>query len=198
MKVLSIVKDFDIVKDVRASLLPCQKSSAVYQFGFQRGKEALDDGIVIAVGASAHTEGDSMVSQQSKIATGSILSALVRMMKELRAIRLSLLECHVQSTTSQVLRHRFVHSPTDNATRTNIKNNRQVEPAFMGRDVGEVTGSLAIGGSDSKVALQAIDNGNNVRIGTGGDFVTPPQGDTDTMLAHQALDPFKVADCDTL
>lgn len=75
-----IVENFQPLKDVLLGLSPCPIPSMVHELRFQCMKEAFNDGIVPAVGASAHTDRDALGREPR--AVRGVLRPAVGMMHE--------------------------------------------------------------------------------------------------------------------
>lgn len=57
------------------------KKVKIDTFRFEGVKEALHNGIVVAIALSAHAGGDVVLSQQGLVSVGGILAAAIRMMQ---------------------------------------------------------------------------------------------------------------------
>lgn len=76
MTPVSIVKAFNVQKDVAAGLLlgrPKQVALAIGQFGFQCAPSALHYRIIIAVARATDTSGDPLLGEQGLIGQTGIL-----------------------------------------------------------------------------------------------------------------------------
>lgn len=71
MTAAPIVEHFQPLKDVLLGLRPCPIPSMVYELRFQCMKEAFNDGLVLAGGASAHIDRDALVVSRARYAVAA-------------------------------------------------------------------------------------------------------------------------------
>ena len=82
MAAFPIIKTFDVLKNIGASFVSISVSNAIYALSFQQTKEALNDGIVIAVAPSAHAALDAVRLELVPEVIARVLNTTVRMMNE--------------------------------------------------------------------------------------------------------------------
>ena len=113
MKSLTIVIDLQELKDDGTGMGTGLKDMKMGTLGFERTKEALHDGVIIAVSGAAHANSDGVLSQQGLVIMSGILAAAIRMMKQI-ALRLALRQSHVQSILNEAGITVGAHRPADN------------------------------------------------------------------------------------
>ena len=77
MKALAIVEDLDIIEDLETRLFSRVELLLIDTFRFERGKKALENGIIPAIAFSAHAASDTECSQNALMVLGSILAASI-------------------------------------------------------------------------------------------------------------------------
>ena len=82
MAPLSIVEHLDVVEEIGPRLIPSSVADPVLALSFEEPKEALDEGIVIAVRRTAHAAVDAVLGELSAEVVAGILAAAVRVVDE--------------------------------------------------------------------------------------------------------------------
>ena len=120
-----VVEALDKVEEGATSLSRSWEAVAVQQLTLQRGKEALTQGIVIAVPYGSHR--GSNASSATTLAKGKrgVLSALVRMMDH--ALWTSLPQSHLQRIEHQLSPQVSIHSPAHHPAAEGIEHHGQIE-----------------------------------------------------------------------
>ncbi len=120
-----VVEALDKVEEGATGLSRRWEAVAVQQLTFQRGKEALTEGIVIAVPNRSHR--GSKARSMTALAKGnrSVLSALVRMMDH--AVWTSLPQSHLQRIEHQLSPQVSLHGPAHHPAAEGIEHNGQIE-----------------------------------------------------------------------
>src|SRR6266498_2660710 len=159
MQALAIVPNLNVFKNCGA----CQSMGwklAGHTFCFQRSKETLSHCIVITVANPAHAALDVPVCQGVLVVSTRVLATLVRMVKQ-RGIGLAGLQCHLQRSFHQGGIHVCGHRPANDLAGKQIQNDRQIQPALCGVNIGEITDPFAVGHRCRKVLVQTIGCGND-------------------------------------
>ena len=159
-----VVEPLDPVEDGLACRSARRPRLAVDQFRLEGRHETLGQRVVVTVSGTAHRRGHAVLGEQCLIGARRILAAAIRVMDQ-RSRWPAPDERHGQRITgqfpAQMLRHRPPHDPT----RAGIKDHRQIQPAFPGRDVGDVADPQLIELLDSELAC--------TRLGAAGGLVQP-------------------------
>ena len=137
MQTLAIVPSFDEFKDGRASL-GSRGEGLAGTFGFERAEKALHDRIVKAISDTAHTDLAVIIRQSLLIGFAGVLTALIRMMQQARR-GLTPQHGHLQGLFHQRSLHVIGHGPAHDLARKQVHDRRQVQPAFGGVDVGDIS-----------------------------------------------------------
>jgi hypothetical protein len=106
----SIVKYFDIVKDLDPSLLTREIVPAMNEFHFQRVEEAFCYRVVPAIPSSTHTALDPRSFQDGLKRLPGVLDALIGMMAQ-PSPRSTVCGRHREGGKHQLLSHPLVHRP---------------------------------------------------------------------------------------
>ena len=134
---LAIVKVLDVFEDFTAGAeLECATDS-VNQFELEGGEEALRHRVVPAVSFAAHAASDSVLPQQLLIFGAGVLATAIRVTQRSLG-RLPLRQCHVHRFQRKLSLQPLVQCPTDDPAREQIQNNRQIQPALEGPQIGDV------------------------------------------------------------
>ena len=132
-----IVKELDVVEDIRSCLVSSGIDFPTNPFAFEQLKETFCHGVIVAVSPTAHA-GLQVVGAQKRlpVVTGE-LASLVRVHRY-RLLRMATPHCHHQGGNRQVSIHSGLHGPAHNLSREQIKHDCQVEPALEGADISDV------------------------------------------------------------
>lgn len=187
MQPLTIVKDFNVVKDSRASLLARLEATGMNQFCLERGKEAFHRRVVVDVTRAAHATRD-FVRQELQISVAGVLFAAVRMMEQVAA-GLATGQRHLQRVARQAVVQVGSHAPADNQTRVNVHNDSQVEPTLHRGNKRNVSQPLAIGRWTREILGQQVWRDRQVMPRLGGTFEAAAPYASQSFLTHQSRDP---------
>src|SRR5207248_11739975 len=144
MEAAAVVKGFDEVEDGLASFAASFEATPIDQFVFEGAPERFHGGVVIAAGFAAHGGQRLALSQSVTEVRASVLAAAVGVENQ-RGNRLAMRQRHVPGPEDQWGVNVLVHGPADNTTAVAVHNAGQVEPAFLGVDVGDVTDPDLVG-----------------------------------------------------
>src|SRR6478735_3637628 len=110
MTTLTVVPDFDVLKDGAACSCPRGPRAPIEQLPSEGGKETFRHGVVITVGSATHAGSQLVSSQQFPIVERRILNSAIRMMQQAFS-RMAPSEGHPQSLYTQVSLERVAHRP---------------------------------------------------------------------------------------
>ena len=113
------------------------------QLCLDRLEEGLDSGVVIAVALAAHRYPESVLAQKLLIIVRTVLAATVGVVNATLG-RLPQRHSHLQRSDRQVVLHPVAHRPANDTPGMQIEDDRQVEPAFSGPHIADVTGPLLV------------------------------------------------------
>lgn len=139
-----IVEALNVIEHVRFGLVSRVVRLVRRPFGLERGEEALHRGIVPAVAGSAHATGHAVVGQESLEGRTGVLASSIGVMQH-RLRRASPPDGHHECIGDQLRGHRRMHRPADDPSGEEIHHRRDVEPAFGGPEIGEVSDPFAVG-----------------------------------------------------
>ena len=137
MTSLAVVKDFDVLEQGLLRLFAGSELKMVNALGLQRAEEALHDGVVVAVATPAHADLATRIGHQGAVFVARVLHAPIAMMQQ-APMGSTLLASLTERLAGQLGTQMIGGGPTDNPTRTEINDGRQIEPALLSRDVGDV------------------------------------------------------------
>src|SRR5258706_14138275 len=125
MKALTIVIHLQELNNHGTGMSARVKDMEIDTLDFESAKETFHDGVVVAVGLSAHANGDVVLSQEGLVVMSGILTAAIRMMQQI-GLRLALRKCHVQGIVDESSVTAGAHSPTHHTPREEIQYSRQI------------------------------------------------------------------------
>jgi len=125
-------------------------------FGFQGTDAAFHECVIVGITRTTHRDGDAIVGQEVLVAGAGILPAAVRMMEQGAMRGLALDQGHTQSVFDQCGLQVRGHGPADNLTREHIQHQRQKQPAFQRRDIGDVRDPFFVRPLRVKLALEPV------------------------------------------
>jgi len=192
VQTLTIVPSFDVLEDGRASLAPGVKL-LIGTFALERAEKAFHGCVVKAIAGAAHADLAMLGSQGMLIKITGVLAALVRVVEEVSRW-LTLRDRHVPGLLHQRGFHVFVHSPAYHAARKQIQDRSQVQPAFSGVDVSDVTHPFSIGRRRRKILVEQIRCRHGFWISLGGARNASTRLSSGELVqVHQAGHPFPIA-----
>ena len=154
----TIVESLNVEKDIRHGFLARPINSMMNQLRFERTEETFYRRIVVAIAATTHAGRDVVVGQQRLESIAGVLATTVTVMYQW-AHRLSLMQRHLQRGTDQLLCHSCIHRPANDTPREQVQDNRQIEPSFLGRNVGDIGTPFSIRSFCRKVAPNRLGAG---------------------------------------
>jgi hypothetical protein len=124
-------------------------------FGLQLAEETLGRGIVPAVAATAHALPDPEKRQAVAEGAGGVLAAAIAVKDQLAA-GAAMGDGHVESLQDQFRPHVVGHRPTDDLARKEVEDRADVEPPFVGRNVGDVGDPLLVRPRRREITVQEV------------------------------------------
>src|SRR5215203_6769468 len=191
---LAVVEDLDEIEDRRAQPGSGRPGVAVEQLAFQRGEEALGDGVVQRIPDRSHGSDEAGGVQAAAVGERGVLAAVVGVADQ-AGWRLSLADGHLQGVQDQFGAQVLGHRPANDPTRERVQDHGEVQPALVGALLGNVGDPELIGTGRCEPALDEIWCRRRGGIAPG-QPTTPPTVDAlQAVLAHDAGDAF-AADMD--
>src|SRR2546430_17327196 len=131
MTTLTVVPDFDVLKDGAAHSCPCGPLAPIEQLPSESGKETFRNGVVITVGSATHAGSQLVSSQQFPIIESRILNSAIRMIQQAFS-RMAPSTCHPQIRHAQVGIERAAHRPSDYPPTAAVQRARPVPTRLPG------------------------------------------------------------------
>ncbi len=132
-----IVKHLDVIERIGNGLAARCVTSAMRPLVLQAVEEALGRRIVPAVTFPAHARDHAVLGELLLASVAGVLTAPIRVMDQARP-RLPAKPGHGQGIRHDVGRHPQLQRPADDLPIEEVQHHRQVEPAFIGPDIGQV------------------------------------------------------------
>ena len=132
-----VIEGFDIVEDPQFGERFGWRNRVAEAFGFQRGDEALSQGIVIGIAFAAHAWSNAPDFQAMLKGIGGILAAAITVVDKTNERSLTG-HCVLESRRGQFSEHVLPADVSDAAARTAIEGKGQIKPALLGLDVGDI------------------------------------------------------------
>ena len=182
----AVVKDFDPLEDGRLGFGACGKGAWMDQAAFEAAPEAFHHRIVVAVAPAAHAGNHARQRQSPPIIFTGILDAPVGMMHQ-PGRRLALGQGHVQRRQRQRRGQGRVEGPAHAAACATIQDSGDIEPAFVGRHIGDVRHPDGVRLQRRSAMSQQVgrDGQIMVAIGQAHGLEAPPLLVRQTHLPHQ-------------
>ena len=118
-------------------------------------EKALDYGVIPAVTFTAHTRYRADPFEKASVLCARVLRTAVRVVQQ-PGSRVTVLNRHFKGTQSQFLGDSRAHLPTHYLTRVQVNDDRKKQPAFFGRDVGDVTCPDLVCFERRKITVQVV------------------------------------------
>ena len=137
MAAAGVVEHLDVVEQITPGRGPGQIDLATDPLPLQQLEEALGDRVVVTVSPAAHAAIDAMGLEEGLPVAAGELAALVRGQHQ-AGLRLATPNRRRQRLKNQVGLHVPLRSPADNLAREQVQNDRQVKPALVSPDIGDI------------------------------------------------------------
>src|ERR1044072_3606424 len=144
MSALAVIEGLDVIEDLHASLGAGVEEMAIDELQFEGAPEAFHGGVVIAVASAAHGGDQAGVTQSLAIIGAGVLDAAIGMKKQLGR-RATMQQRHGQSFQNQSRVNALTHGPASDLAAIEIQDGGQIEPAFLGFNVSDVSHPELIG-----------------------------------------------------
>ena len=125
------------------------------RFAFETAEEIFSNSVVIRVALAGHALTDSEIGQPEAISASGILDAAVRVEDE-AGIRMASADGHIKSGEGEIRVDAVREGITDDLLCAQILDSSEIEPALIGRDVGDITDPCLVGGVKRKLAHEQI------------------------------------------
>src|SRR6185369_12750446 len=159
-------------------------------------EKAFGNRVVVTVATPAHAGNQLVRGHQGAVVGGHILAAPIGMVEQSRR-RLPSRQGHSQSAQAQLGVHGFAHGPTHYHTTAQINQHRQIQPAFGGSNIGDITTPNAIYAANFfnlEAALQYITGHGLTMVRISGlGSPTQSRARAQARFTHQAGDPLAPA-----
>lgn len=134
---MAIVEDLDEVEDRRARLRSRLKLYVMNKLCLERRKEALCDGVIVAISFAAHAALNAAILEDASVLAAGVLASSIGVMNE-AAVWPALREGHVERGGNERRRQRVVHGPAHHFARAKVDDGGEIEPAFERPHVGDI------------------------------------------------------------
>jgi len=182
---LSVVENLDVFEECRLCLVPRPELCSVNHFGFQRAEEALHRGVVEAVPLAAHRGRHVMKSEQFPVAVAGILHPPVGVDDQPRRGP-PVADGHLQRVLAQGAFQALRHRPANDLHGGQVLDRREIEPALVRRDVGDICEPDGVRHHDLEVAAQHVGCNRKCMAAIRGHGHAPlASRRVDTVLFHQ-------------
>lgn len=133
-------------------LTACLEAHSVQPLDLQRINQRFGHGVISAIPFSAHRPVHAEARELLLEVTAGVLAAAIRM-KDWPRCGLYAEPGHPQCIDDQRPRHAISHREADDLTAERTDDNREIEPAFLRQQIGDVAGPDMLRSVDAKVAL---------------------------------------------
>ncbi len=151
---MRVVPTFDELEHRPARFVARTKGIAIQQFALQCGKEALTQGVVIAIPGRAHGRPHPGLSAPLPEGQRGVLAALVGVVDHPRWMPLP--DGHLQGGEYQFRAQVSGHGPPNHPAAPGIDHHSQIQEPGPGRDIGDVSHPELIWPRSSEIAGDQI------------------------------------------
>ena len=109
----------------------------------------------MTIPSAAHAGFEVVVCKELSLIGTGILNALIGMDQNF-VVRFSAPQGHQQGIDDKIRAGTVFHAPTDDLPREYVQDNRQVQPAFVGADVGKICDPRLVGALDLELTNQSV------------------------------------------
>ena len=188
MEALAVVKHLNKIEAGLTGFGSGFEVATVDQFVFEGAPKSFHGGIVVTVGFAAHGGDGLCVLESVTIIETGVLDAAIRM-KDQACGRLTLGQGHAPSGQDQFGIDVLAHGPAGQSAAVKVKDARQINPAFVGGDISDVTEPDLVGGRGCRQRRQAIGGDGLVMVAIrGADPEAAFGAAPEALLTHQAGD----------
>jgi hypothetical protein len=137
MKSLTIVISFDVREQVMPRSILALIASLMHEFRFDSAEATFHWRVVPAISLPAHGLDHPGCAEKLAVMSGGVLAAAIRVVNQARRRFLSL-DGHSEGRDSQLRPHMLTHRPANDLAGKKIEHDGQIEPSFLGWDIGYV------------------------------------------------------------
>jgi len=152
---LGVIEHLDVVEDVGPGRVTGRVDLPTNAFALEQLEEALRHGVVVAVPTTTHAGDEVVLAQEVLPLVARELAALVRVQHDW-GLGSSSPQRHQQRVEDQDRVDAAAHGPSDDLTREQVHDHRQVQPAFVCADVRDVGDPRLVWLVDAELPLQVI------------------------------------------
>lgn len=105
-------------------------------FAFEAIKEVFSNSVVIRIALAGHALGDAKINETLAEGAGSVLDAAVRVENQ-ASLGTAAVHSHVESGKGKISVNTVRESIANDLLGTQIFNNGEIEPAFIGGNIGD-------------------------------------------------------------
>ena len=184
---LSVVEHFDVLEDVNARFSPRRVPPALDQLGLERPEEALDRRVIVAVAAPRHADLRARLSEPRLVLGARVLTPPVAMVEQSRT-RQPPTAGQRQRLDDEGRGERRPAGVSDDTPREEVEDDRQVQPAFSRRHIGDVGRPTKVRFFGAEVAPEQVRGDRPVMARVGRAHSPPGAARVETRRLHQAGD----------
>ena len=179
----------DPAGDRTTSVTSRGEAVAMHELALHRRPQTLGDGVIVARSrASDRLENAVDVAERSKI-VGHVLTAAVVMKDHLVDVTAATLDRHRECSTHQLGAHVVVHVVANDAPRPEVEHTGEVEPPFVGSDVGDVPAGAPSRLTDREVTSDSIRQWRRPQVRNGrAHLLAPCVGGEESVGGDQSFD----------
>jgi hypothetical protein len=190
---LSVVVSFDGLKDGLASLVFVLEMAIEQEFVFESAPEGFHGSVVVAIGFAAHTRLDSSGAELGAVDPTGVLATAIGMVEQPWR-RLAMSQSHLESAGGKAGIEIILHGPADDFAAVEIHNAGEVEKAFSGPQVSDVTDPDLIDGRWRWSLGEPIGRDGLIVVAIGrAHSKSAAAARGQALLAHESFDGFVIA-----
>lgn len=156
-------------------------------FAFETAEEVFSNSVVIRVTLAGHALTEAKIRQTQAVSIRGILDTPVRVEDEAGS-RMASVDGGIESGKSEVRVNAVRESITEDLFGTKVFDGSEVEPALVGRDVGDIANPSLIGSIKRKVAHEEIGSDGMRMLGIRRLLVSAFAHRGNAQFIHQAMD----------
>ncbi len=149
-----IIEHFDVLNDVLCRFVPCTVLTMSDELAFQCAEEAFDTRVVPAVPPTRQAAGHTVCREQLLVCRGGILAA--RFNGAATRLGAAMADRHRQRLLREVTGEPSLQRPADHSAGVEIKDDREIEPALRGPEIGDVPGPHPVRARDRELAIKRV------------------------------------------
>src|SRR5581483_1566120 len=177
-----VVEHPDVVKERGPRLVARLPARAVYELGLQRREEALCDRVVPTIAFATHAADEPGARECALVLLARVLATAIGVMNESGSWTPSL-QRHGQRRGCEWRRQTIAHRPSDNASRVEVENRGEVEPAFPRFDVRDVGHPDLVRCVCREVALEQVRRDRHLVLGVRRDAKATTTGNRTALVS---------------